>query len=177
MFSSLRQGPSLRGWHHLGSLLKLNRCFWVKSWMEAPIFVTYQWCRTHPMSCFMNVTGLAQPSGMKLCSSQLWRLKLDLSLLIPLPILGYIRNFFGRKKMKRGNRGKKVFIAANAFFWPVSVLNKCQKNYFGGRFSPTPVAEKWCPALYTLCIVHRVCGMRTMATTVHGCGVCIGKNK
>ena len=51
--------------------------------------------------------------------------------------------------MKRGNRGKNFFIAANAFFWSVSLLKKSQKNYFGGRFSPTPVVEKWCPALYT----------------------------
>ena len=52
--------------------------------------------------------------------------------------------------MKHGNRGKNFFIAANAFFWSVSLLKKSQKNSFGDRFSPTLVVEKWCPALYTL---------------------------
>ena len=55
--------------------------------------------------------------------------------------------------MKRGNRGKKLFIAANAFFWLVLLLKKSQKNSFGDRFSPTPVAEKWCPALYPTCVL------------------------
>ena len=55
---------------------------------------------------------------------------------------------FCPRKMKHGNRGKKkLFIAANAFFWWVPVLKKSQKNYFGGRFPPTPGVEKWCPAL------------------------------
>jgi hypothetical protein len=55
--------------------------------------------------------------------------------------------FFGLKKMKHGNHGKKLFIVPNTFFWWVSVLKKSQKNYFGGRFSPTLGAEKWCLAL------------------------------
>ena len=50
--------------------------------------------------------------------------------------------------MQHGNRGKNLFIVANAFFWSVSLLKKSQKNSFGDRFSPTPVVEKWCPALY-----------------------------
>ena len=55
---------------------------------------------------------------------------------------------FCPRKMKHGNRGKKLFIAANAFFWWVPVLKKSQKNYFGGRSPPTPGVEKWCPAPY-----------------------------
>ena len=56
--------------------------------------------------------------------------------------------FLAKKKMKHGNRGKNIFIAANAFFRSVSLFKKYQKKYFGDRFSPTPVVEKWCPALY-----------------------------
>jgi hypothetical protein len=55
--------------------------------------------------------------------------------------------FFGEKKMKHGNAWEKTFIAAIAFFWPVSLLKKSQKKNFGDRISPTAVAEKWCPAL------------------------------
>ena len=55
--------------------------------------------------------------------------------------------FLAKKKMKHGNRGKNIFIAANAFFRSVSLLKKYQKKNFGDRFSPTPVVEKWCPAL------------------------------
>ena len=65
-----------------------------------------------------------------------------------------IWKFSGRKKMKHGNHGKKLFIVAIAFFWSVLVLKKSQKNYFGGRFSPTPVVGMWCPALYILSAGH-----------------------
>ena len=63
---------------------------------------------------------------------------------------GYLQDIWkisGPKKMKHGNRGKKLFVVAIAFFWSVLVLKKSQKNYFGGRFSPTPVVGMWCPAL------------------------------
>ena len=40
---------------------------------------------------------------------------------------GYL-GIFGPKKMKHGNRGKKLFVVAIAFFWSVLVLKKSQKN-------------------------------------------------
>jgi hypothetical protein len=37
---------------------------------------------------------------------------------------GYLWYFFAQKKGNTGDRGKKLFIIAIAFFWSVSVLKK-----------------------------------------------------
>jgi hypothetical protein len=80
--------------------------------------------------------------------SQLRLQEFDLGPLV-CPRSGVDSEIFGPKtKGNTGDRGKKLFIAAIAFFLSVSLLKKSQKNSFGDRFSLTPVVGKWCPALY-----------------------------
>ena len=88
--------------------------------------------------------SLAQTFGVCSTHVSMYNIRLSgLPLEFPLP-----------NEMKHGKRGKNIFIARIEFFWLVPVLKKSLKNYFGGRFLPAALAEKWCPALYQQSLVR-----------------------